>query len=822
MQRAGLAALAGCLATGTATPAKAWQPSTYLATTLTTAAQSRDMSFTVPLVHNQQVRGDVLIQVAANGDVAYESVSLRREVESLLNDAGRQRLDNALSGSIFVSPETLAAAGFEIRFDQNRLEIVVDNIDGDFRPVGTLGTPSRQQTVSPLPTIEPADFSAFLNINGNFDYDETEGMRNPEIYVFGATRFQNVVVELDGAFTDQFDGDYRFYRRSVRAIYDRPDQYQRISAGDLRPDTIPLLRTPYIGGAAIERRRQTFEPFLPISRLGGQEVYLDSRSEVDVLINGVEYQTFQLEAGRYDLANLPLQFGSNDVQLVVRDSAGRRQTINYDYFFEPLDLDAGDYEYVFSVGAVANELSFEPDYSDDIAVVGYYRKAFSDAFILGGGVQLTEDIQIAAAELTVVPQVIPGVFDLQAGASTGNGTGYAFRGSYRWRSSGGYENRRQLSLTVDYESANYQTLGELIPRTNSTLNLSASYTQSFSLNTYGSAGLNYTRQGGGRPDRTVAYAEVVHRLNDRFRLTGGVEYGDDEFYSRNFGVRLGVSVLFGGRHRANADYRSRTETFRATVARGADDHVGSWGYDVGFTDTRGDTSADASVDYIGNRFEARGSVFTNGPDIGGITNQTRARLQLGTSIAFADGTFGIGRPINDSFAVAQAHPSLDDREVITGRTLRNDQYYARSGILGAAVQSDISSYSEQNIQYDVAGLATAYDIGDGLVRVDPPFHSGYKIVVGNDRFVSAIGNLLIDGEPVALATGRVTSTDDEGFETQPFFTNSVGRFGIIGLAPGKTYLVTIAGTGRVLSIEVPEENEGLYRMGTVELVTESE
>src|SRR5690606_24296956 len=105
--------------------------------------------------------------------------------------------------------------------------------------------------------------------------------------------------------------------------------------------TIPLLRTPMIGGVSVERRRRTFRPFLPASRLGGREIYLDTSSTVDVLINGTEYQTLQLDAGQYDLANLPLQFGSNNVQLVIRDAAGRQQTIDYDYFFEPLDLERG-------------------------------------------------------------------------------------------------------------------------------------------------------------------------------------------------------------------------------------------------------------------------------------------------------------------------------------------------------------------------------------------------------------------------------------------------------------------------------------------------
>jgi outer membrane usher protein len=820
----GAAALAGCLvASGPiAALAQAPTPTNVPASTPASARQGREMSFAVPLIYDQRALGDVVVKIPANGAASYEAQSMRRELGALLNDAGKLALDEAIGGQAFIDDAVLAQIGAMVRFDSNQLEVVIESLDGRYRPVGTLGVQTSRREHFDLPVIEPAEFSAYLNINGNLDYDDLEGLQKPELYLFGASRYKDVVIELDGAVSDQFGPDYRFYRRSLRAIYDMPGEFRRVTAGDLQPDTVPLLPSPAIAGVSVERRRRTFQPFLPASRLGGREIYLDTDSTVDVLINGVEHETLNLDAGRYDLANLPLQFGSNNVQLRIRDAAGREQTVDYDYFFEPLDLEVGDYEYVASVGLLATSLSYQPEYSDKLAAVGYYRRAFTESLILGGGVQLSKDRQIFAAETTVVPQVFPGVFDLQGAVSTGDGTGYAVRAGYRWRDGGDNDGGRQLNLTLDYQSSGYQTLDNSYTTPFSTLSVSASLTQAFSNDTFGTAGVSYTRQGGARSKQTLAYAEVAHRLDNRFRILAGVEYGDDPFYRRNVGVRLGISMLFGGGHRANADYRSRTGTFRGTVSRGAEDHVGSWGYDAGVSDARGDTSADASLDYVGNRFDARATVFTRGRGIGDVTDRQRARLQVGTALAYADGAFGIGRPVSDSFAVLEPHPAIKDRDVITGRSLRNDKYDARSGLFGAAVQGGISSYSPENLQFDLAGLGTGYDIGDGLARVDPPLHSGYKIVVGSNRYVSAVGNLVIDGQPLALASGTLSSVDDEGFETQPFFTNSAGRFGVFGLAPGKTYLVTLTGSARTLRIEVPESNDGLYRIGTVELPPKSE
>ena len=782
------------------------------------APARRTIIFSVPLQFGQQVLGDVQIEAGGDANVRIDTVSLRSELSLLLNDVGKIALDQVLIDRPYVSPGDLAAIGIDLRFDEASLTLVVDAIRPDYRPVRSLGQATDGRAPLELPTLDPAHFSSYLNINANADYQSRDGLRQPDLFLNGATRLGRFVLEYDGAFTDQFGEGYRFYRRGVRAVYDQPEKNRRFSAGDLRVANLPILRTPFIGGVAVEKSRRIFDPFLPVARLGGREIFLDSASTVEVLINGSRYQTFQLDAGRYDLANLPVQLGANDVQLVVRDSAGRQQTIALNYFFEPLDLPAGEEEYALAVGVRANILAFEADYTDEPALSGFYRKALSDTFILGGGLQLSENLQVAAVTTTFVPQVIPGAFDIELAASTGDGgTGYAARGNYRFRSAGSFATAKQLAVNVDFESRNFQTIADIIPSNFDLLNVGVSYSQGLGERTYLSAGAIYTYASGPLPDRSTLFADVIHRLTDRLRITAGLEYGKSTFFADDFGVRLGISLALGGSTRATADYRSRTETFRANLSHGGDSHVGSMGYDLGFTETRGQTSADASVNYIGNRFDARASVFTDGPSLGSLTDQQAVRLQIGTSLAYADGAFGIGRPVGDSFAVVHPHPALGDSEVIVGRSLSENRYDARSGLLGGAVQGDLSSYTRQDVQYDVDEPRPGADIGDGTVRVDPPFRSGYNIQVGSEYFVSATGFLVSGGEPVALAVGTVTSPGDAGFTPITFFTNSVGRFAMLGLAPGKTYEVVLTESGRRFTFRVPDGGEALFQMGQVEI-----
>jgi outer membrane usher protein len=788
---------------------------------------ARTMVFNVPLVSTNRVFGDVLIEVNAQQGVSAEAGSLRQQLSNILNEEGLIALDQAINDRLFVEPEDLQAAGFDLKFDSRQLQLTVDSIKPEFLQVQQLGrTPSVKNRVE-LNTIEPAKFSTYMNINGNFDYDTRFGSNTPDFFFDGATRVGGVVVEYDGALTGQFGGSYDFFRRSTRLVYDDPKSYRRYSAGDLRLNTLSILGTPQIGGIAIEKSRTIFDPFTTVTRLAGRQIFLDNRSNVDVLINGAQYESFQLDAGTYDLASLPIQQGSNDIQLVVRDSFGRQEVIDFNFFFENLALPAGEEEYSLGIGFLSDNLGFEPNYSGDIAASGYYRRALSSNLIVGGAFQVTKDIQIGAGTVSVVPQVVPGVFDLEGAASNANGqTGFALRAGYRYQTSGLPEEASQFSINIDYESSGYTNIDNVLPNNIvlpvnfDLLSLSASYSKSFSEKTYAVVGGSYLRTSARARNDYTAFVEVNHRVSDKLRLTVGAEYGLARDSRRSVGVRLGLTMALGGRTRASAEYRSRTDSLRANISRGADNEVGSFGYDVSLSKFGDDTQVGGQLEYLSNRFTARADLTSTGTSFGQVFDDQKARVQIGTSLAYAGGSFGIGRPINNSFLLAKPHSALQDQGIVSARTLSRGDYYARSGALGAAVQGDLSPYSEQSVQFDAADPVDGFDVGDGTVLVDPPYKSGYQLVVGSEHYVSVIGNLVDEDGPVALTTGRVTALDEEeDFDGLAFFTNSRGRFGLFGLAPGKGYEVILSETGRKFVIEVPAEGGAVLRMDTFVLST---
>ena len=781
--------------------------------------QQDTVTLSVPLIYEREVYGDVVVQISPDGPVAIEVQGFQLQLAPLLNPAGIRQLADAVLGNPFVTPQRLEEVGFGVEFSLDRLELVVIDIDPQYRPQETIGFRRDQRERSSIqPTIEPASISAYLNIGTDLRYIQDLGIQSPDIILFGAGRYKDVVVEFDGGFSTAVEDGYGFYRRGVRAIYDEPESYRRWSAGDLRLQGSSLLSYPLIGGIAVEKTRRVFDPFSPVRTLGGREIRIDTPSTVEILVNGAPYQVLQLRPGTYSLEDLPVETGSNDIAIVVRDGAGREQVTKFGFFFEPIDLLPGEEEYMAALGVLSNTFLLGPEYSDEVVFVGNYRRGLSNTVAVGGGVQLTQAIQIISGEAQVIPQVVPGVFEVQGAVSNGDEFGLSVRAGYRLAIGSGVDARR-IAGSINYQDSNFQTLEDLRLTRLGRFSANANYSQSLSLDTTLTTGASYFSRSNGS-DRYNIYADVSHRIRDNIRASVGAEYGAGSNFERNFGIRASIGILLGGRNRADASYQSRRNTARASISRGVENHVGSLGYSVSAQRSPGSTSFDGVGSYVGNRFDARLAVGSRGASFGNIGERQSASLQLGTSIAFADGAFGIGRPITDSFLLVRPHQTLEKDGVIVGKSLSQGRYDAESGPMGAAVENRLESYSMQDVQYDLKSSRSGYNVGSGVERLNPPYRSGYNLIVGSARFVSAVGFLFSGGEPVSLVSGTITSETDAEFEPQPFFTNSVGRFGIIGLAPGQRYKIELYNQDEVFSIDVPADNEGLLRLGTVDLEAE--
>jgi len=796
---------------------------------LTTTAQfanpfKHDIELTLTLTFNGRSLGELPVTLQRDGKIRVHTDEFLTLIVSLLNEAGEKRIKSALAGSATFAPSQIATAGIVLQFDAAQLAVAVLKIDAHEAATQNLYEAPIQATGG----VPPAKFSAYSNINAVGTY--TTGLNfQPSIQLVNAVRYGAFVIdsEFDGqnnfntTSTTSDQGPFVLDRRYARLVYDMPEDYTRFYLGDLSPITDGQQGFAQLGGVGVVRERYIFDPYRATTLLTDQTLLLAHDATVDVLVNGALTKQIHLNAGSYNINNLPLQIGSNDVQIRVNDVTGASQTINLNTFVDTLDLTPGDYEYAAYLGVLAPTSLLTPQYTGQVSFTGFYRKAFLNRQAFGVGLQASADTQVLNGEYRFI--VLNGAkLDVLAAGSHSDklGTG----GSLETLFDQAFDRGQvfdDLSIQVRYDTARFTTLGEtlLTPNPTAAWQVSSTYRRGNTIKWDSDVSLNYTAGNGLKTGTYDARFDNDYLISRFWRIRATLEY------ERGGGVGIGSGV--GGqlsliwRPSFRTDYEGDVDTLRRTqtlsATRSTDNSVGSLGYSVVADNSDGQAAITGTGEYVGNRYDAGASVATQGSSVGSIGDQQVITGRFGTSIAFADGHFAIGRQIVDSFAMAYADQNLGKDPVIMGQSLDGGHYDADSGLFGPALYGRLQSYTTQELHYDVVDAPAGYDVGPGVAYLKPAYHSGYAIKVGGDAYISAAGTLVGDAaKPVKFVSGRITSTTDKAFTSATFFTNSVGRFAIADLRPGMRYHVDLnTPTPASFDFVTPKDGKALVNLQTV-------
>lgn len=788
----------------------------------------RDIDMTVPLSFQSRSLGDIPMRLTADDRYLVDAATFVQAMRTILNDPAHAGLAAKLQGMDLFAPEALENTGVTLTYDPSALSVVVVQVSPEQRAIENLFAPPRDDLNDV--TLQPAGVSAYLNLNVAQTYVWEGNQADPPTVNFdGAIRAGRIVFEGDAQFTQRFGGTtdaYKFRRNYARLVYDQAEDYRRWVVGDLDPEIRGLQSYVQMGGVGVVRQQRRFNTFRSAILQGDRQLILQREATVRFLRNGSLYREIRLDPGRYDFSSLPLLSGSNDVQIEVRDNTGAVQNIGFQQYLDPIDLDPGDYEYGAFLGPTSRTFSSAPDYRGPVAFTGFFRKAFFDRPAIGVGAQISEDVQNLSGQMQFV--LGNGARLLIDGA--GSNSGFAGQGVAAGISLDQYFDRGGLadnfSVRADYVSPKYATLNNLLAINTTSLSLSSQYTRQFNFKFIGTASASYIKGRGNVSDSYRIGLTGYYRVDRRWTIRGGVDYVKlpTTFSSGNgFSVNVGLVFQPDYRRRAEARYESRDQLGELSYNQSGLNELNSVGFGGVVARQDGNARVQGYAGYAHNRFDVSVSHASFGPNLSdfGQVNATSARI--GTTIAFADGVVGVGRRINDSFILLHPHENLGKRQVVAGQSLAQNNYIGRSGALGAAVNNFLSSYTVQSVQYDVQDPPSGYDIGPGVVRVHPPYRSGYALKIGTDAFVSAMGTLVRAADsPVALIGGRVTLLDlaeGESPRPIPFFTNSVGRFAIATLLPGRRYKVETYGPNGTVDesfeFSVPSDTDGLVNLGTV-------
>lgn len=793
----------------------------------------RLLEMAVPLHYRKFYLGDLAIRITPEQAVLVPMAEMLRIVSPLLRPEAATHLRQAGGdgGDGYVDLARLKQAGFAFSFDAAAVQLIFEPTIAQ-KIEGNISIHTRQQQLDSPNRANPADFAAFLNLRSGADYVGTsgaggEGLKAPRLDLEGAVRWKDLVLEAEGTYEPDDasffgEGGAGFKRRGTRLIRDFEDEAIRATAGDIYTLGTRMQATPDILGISIERSEAKLQPGRNTHSNGRRTFRLERPSNVDVVINGLSVRKLRLDPGDYNLSDLPISTGSNDIVLLIEDDVGRSEKLEFSIFSDSTLLPPGLAEWSLTAGVQTGFEGGQPTYETDRPFIsGFYRRGLMES--LTGEAHMQSDGEAVMSGAGVLFGGSLGLVALDAAASMQRegGVGAAFNGDYSLAALEDAHGRlHRFRLSAKLRTPEFGPPGTDDAFHSDRLALSASYGTELPLNIAASLSAGY---GFGQ-------------------FVGEDNYGADLILSRPFGPDLSMGLAAGYHVRAaEADdvsvslrlqYRpdertsisamydggSQRSTLSATRDYGAG--VGSWqtsvdvahepGEDISGGRSGEDMSVNAAAHYTGNRANLSVSQDSRFLGLKGDVRDQRTSVRLETAIAVADGHVAVGRPVGNGFAIVSPHPGLKDNVVSVGKGARG--YQAQTDFLGPALLPSVSPYAQNRLEYDVADLPPGYDLGDGVFDLQPGLKSGYALKVGSDYTVTAIGTLADrEGAPLALMTGAATEKGGSARKVE-IFTNREGRFSASGLAPGEWNIEMATEPATRYVLRVPEQTVGLYRV----------
>ncbi len=775
----------------------------------------------------------------------------------------------------YLSLATLNDRGINMRYNPLNLELELFPAV-DQRPTSTLSF--KQNTEQESVTLEqPAYVSAYLNMHlaGSYisqnAYGRT-GAEAPTLDLDGAVRVGPYVVETEGTFYNPgiqwfspgYFQDYVFYRRGTRLVYDLPDEAIRVRVGDVSPQSIGFQTAPDLLGISADVSYAQLQPQKSIRPTGSHSFRIERPSNVDIIVDNVLIKHIRLGPGNYDLTDLPLNPGANNVKLVIEDDTGQRQTLEFTGFSGQELLSPGVSEWSINAGIKSYDMgAVDPGLSpaasspvnttlvnksasstfyaqreyffNEPAMTGFYKSGILDWLTVRANFQ--SDTSLAMGGAGAAAQTMNGFISARLAASEAysGGSGFAAQLGYDYNKLNWFGYNASFRVLGEYRTHDFETVGTYMAPLDYSAYLSATYTQHLPWSITGGISFSYyfaDHTSVSDPgNRWEVDATLSTQLSDSLSASLSLGYSQDQTGNTSaccvsnqngFQGFLRFAWTPEAHVIASASYDSRSQSTQASITELSDKAgVGSWNASaITESSADGQSTVSGSASYLANRaeFYFNHAADFSGPGYGGLdrpySTQELTSAGVATSFVYADGAWGVGRRIANGFALITPHESLQGSPVVVGEA---ESHVAESDWLGPAVVPSASPYRQTRVSYDAPGAPAGYDLGSAAFDMKAPYKAGYNLTAGSAYTVTAMGTLLdAEGQPLPLLAGEAREANKEKGRKVELFTNRAGRFGAQGLAPGKWIIeMPTDPEPSHYVIEIREGVTGLHNAGTL-------
>ncbi|MBT3219617.1 MAG: hypothetical protein HN348_11045, partial [Proteobacteria bacterium] len=747
------------------------------------------------------------------------SVMLLRVVEPLLGEEAKKQLQELVRPLHWVNVTELAKMNIEAALDEETLEVVL--------VVPPQLFPTKVRDVGGLPAeaagaLRSAKVSGYLTTRarGTFYWRNAPDQDRPhegDIDVESALQIRGVVVEGKGVVNWSDQTNVR--RMYSRLIYDDPRRAVRYTAGDFTVSYVGFHDSLALMGLNVARKF-SLQPYTTYRPVGRFEFFLEQRSLVRIYQNDVLVDSRELDPGTHDIRNFTLSQGANKIQLVILDNSGQVRELDFSTSVSSELLERGVHEYSYGLGFVPTGDTTVYDWRNPTASL-VHRIGLTRTMTFQAYGALNPSDQIFGVGQAMATRF--GNLSLDIGGGHATNTSFLPAGRLRYdlvKVRGTSEIIRSMSLGFEFRPAELGRFSEY--NTDAPPMLSkVGFTQLLPGSTR--LMLDAQHQFGGPVPFKDPSANVRLSANSHvFRGISATLYGA---FIKNHGAdaewRAGMSVL--------ANWRRTNQSLRAAVGTsnvGGLSEVLNWNHvtpKIGFGTQNGVTLSNSAEL---QSFNAHSEVATSRGSLGvshlfsgeawrlDPTSHT-TEVFGASSLAFADGVWGISSPVSGAFAVVGRRHRMKG-QVLKVNPVRN-KAIARADFLGAAVLPNLTAYTVSELKLDAPRLPVGYELGPGRFHLLPGYKSGIALRGGNEASILIKGILHgPDGEPMPFAMGQVIDLVDLSAPPTVVFTNGAGRFFAEGLKPGRYELKPLVEDVAPVEFTLEPHVEGLLAMGIIE------
>ncbi|MUJ27588.1 fimbria/pilus outer membrane usher protein [Aliivibrio fischeri] len=776
-------------------------------------------NLTLPIIYSDKEIGEVPVEVDGMTLTGIGKEDLKAILGARVSPEWWHNIEKKnTSLNAYIEPKLLAENGLGIELDPENLVILVI-VSSELLAEQDINLSNGYPLFIPT---ESGNFAWLNSINTRYDMNwdkSTESWSTSVDWLsqlnIGGAKGVNALL-ANYIYSDQ--EETRFQRGEWKAFYDEPNMPLRISVGDISSGESGHITNIALGGISIESRYADLQPNRDISPESSQQLVLLESAEVDVYVNGERISGGRLEPGRYNLQNLMLGNGANDITVEVSYLSGRQETLKFTQFYNSKLLEEGLFDYAFSSGKPLNYNDDGIDYSDVVVSTGFIEYGVLNWLTLGVNGLHTTDGQVIGGIATLSSDFgnLTGRFSVSDGELHDKGkiTSLDYEHSVIGRGDSQSPNLRlaiehskqfvsQPWLESEYENEYLRYLGNYFWQITSEFDL----TLSGRLTTYPIA------------DKEITATTLLNWRKRNLAVGVGMEYEESERYTEpDSRILFTLDWSWYSKyddHRMGVSYNSESQRSRIYLNNEGLERVGDAGYRIEAEKDDYQVNQKAVASYTANRFRVESEISRYEMQATGYESY-QASIRASTAIGIVDNQIGWGRVPSGPFVIASLHPTLPNS--------RADLDVAQDGVATAQATSLINGmfslsqpYATNHVDYNVIDAPIGYDWGEGQISFTPGIATGHFMQIGSDASYTAKGVLLFNDEsPLDYYQGTIKNDH----KSVRFFTNKQGRFFVQGLTPGK-YTLTPDGMDMPdVLIQIIKKETSLVDLGVIYVTCE--